>query len=108
MITDGVWERLVTIPAVREERSSYKDAPALWVDGREIAHLEGDDRLDLRLTRGEIRTRRAALRADARVRLRPSTSADWLEVRVLVPDDIDYLLHLVEAAVDANRAAKPS
>lgn len=70
----------------------------------EIAHAEGPDALDVRLTRAVIRERRAELRADPRIRLRPSSSADWLEVAVHTAEDEGFALALVEQAAQAHRA----
>jgi hypothetical protein len=61
---------------------------AFWVHGREVAHFEGDDVLELRLTRPVVRAERAALRGDPRFTLRPSAS-DWVELRVAPGDQAD-------------------
>lgn len=93
---------------VEEACSSYKDASALWVNGTEIAHPEGESALDIRLTRGVIRDRRSLLRADPRVHLRESSAADWLEVELRAECDEQFLRELVELAVQANQGERGS
>jgi hypothetical protein len=90
--------------------SMFSDREAYWVDGKEIAHGHDDGTFDVRLTRAVIRSMRDALRADARVTLR-SSSSDWIEVAVRTRADVEWFLALYERAVEAHRpkgrAAKP-
>jgi len=72
---------------------------AVWVDGREILHRDADGRFDLRLTRQAIRELRPRLGADPRVRLRASTSSDWIDLEVPTVDDETLLRELVRRAV---------
>jgi hypothetical protein len=51
------------LPEAEEGSSTFGERPALFVDGKEIAHLDEDGTVDIRLTRGEIRARRGALKA---------------------------------------------
>lgn len=104
-MADRLWASLTAVEGVEESPSAFKDGPALWVNGTEIAHREDERVIDVRLTRGLIRARRAELRADARVRLRKSSTADWIEVEVHDPADEQFLLDLVRQAADAHRAA---
>ena len=103
MTLDRVWEQLTRVDGVEEAASAFKDGPALWVDGTEIAHSDGENVIDVRLTRAVIRARRAELRADPRLRLRASSSADWVEVEVREPADDAFVLALVREAVAAHR-----
>jgi hypothetical protein len=93
---------LAAVDGVEESDSAFKDDVGYWVNGKEIAHFEGDRAIDIRLTRAVIRDRRAALRADPRVRLRASSS-DWLTVE-LSGADMAFVVELVEAAAAAHRA----
>jgi hypothetical protein len=79
--------------------SMFGDGPGWWVNGKEIAHLEGGV-LDLRLTRDEIRSRRDELRADDRITLRSGTS-DWIDVSVV---DLALVTRLAEVAAAVHRA----
>jgi len=97
---------LLTVDGVYEAPSRYKDDLAYWVERTEIAHLESDSTLDLRLTRAVVRDQRARLRADPRVRLRPS-SADWLTVETSGPADAEFIRELVELAAAAHRPSGP-
>lgn len=74
---------------------------AFFLGDREVLHFHGPDEIDLRLTRREISARRAALRADARIELRASTS-DWLLVKGRTAADARAALALVEIAIRAN------
>lgn len=96
---------LAAIDGVVVSPSMFSDRPALWVNGHEIAHFDGHDRMDVRLTRAVIRATRPRLRAEPRIHLRSSSSADWLEVHVEGAIVHDPLVHeLVERAAAAHRA----
>jgi hypothetical protein len=100
-MSEWLRELILAVGDVVECPSRYKDDLAFWVDGREIAHLEAANVVDLRLTRSAISRQRAELRADPRVELR--TGSDWLTVRVEGPQDADFVTALVRQAVAANR-----
>ncbi|MGE5828074.1 MAG: luciferase family protein [Micromonosporaceae bacterium] len=96
-------DALARIDGVVESESAFKPTLAFWINGKEIAHFEGESAVDIRLTRALIRDRRAQLRTDPRVRLRPSSSADWLTVEIREPADEAFVIELVRAAADAHR-----
>jgi Family of unknown function (DUF5519) len=102
-ISDRLRQTIAELDGVTESESMFKDAAAYWVNGKEIAHFEGDDVIDIRLTRAAIRARRAQLRADERVELR-SSSSDWLAVRITEPGDVAFAAQLAESAAAAHRA----
>jgi len=91
------------IPDIVVEPSQFGGEPAFWAHGQEIVHFHDDDVVDLRLTRGEIRGRRADLRADPRVELRVSTSSDWVEIHFSTPADIEFVVDLARVAATANQ-----
>ena len=101
VMSEWLRQLILTVGDVVEQQSRYKDDLAYWVDGREIAHLEADDVLDLRLTRSAIREKRAELKADPQIELRGSS--DWLTVRVEGPQDASFVTALIRQAVKANR-----
>ena len=79
-----------------EASSRYKkDDLAYWLDGREIAHLEDNNVLDLRLTRGVIRQ----FKGDPRVVRRGSS--DWAALEVS-QEDSEFVKELVARAIEAN------
>ena len=80
----------------------FSDVTAWWVNGKEVAHFHGADEIEIRLTKPVIRDRRAELKADDRVALRPSSS-DWLTVTLRAPADVEFVVGLVEHAVAAHR-----
>jgi Family of unknown function (DUF5519) len=94
-------ERIAEIPGVVRRPSRFGHAHAYFVGDREIAHFHGDGRLDVRLTRDEIRGRVAEHSFDERVKTR-GPSADWVAVRVTEHRDLGLALALVEDAVRAN------
>jgi hypothetical protein len=98
---------LCHIGGVIEGESAFKDGPALWVNGKEIAHFESEHVIDLRLTRAEIRARRAELRADPRVSLR-SASSDWITIEFAGPADEAFVRELTETAAAAHRPSDGS
>jgi Family of unknown function (DUF5519) len=93
-------DAIAAIDGVIEAPSRYKESLAYWVNGKEIAHFESEDALDIRLTRAVISAHRAELKASPEVRLRPSTS-DWITVRTT---DARFVLRLVEFAAEAHRS----
>jgi hypothetical protein len=103
-MTDALAAALCRIDGVVEGDSMFSSRPGFWVNGKEIAHFEGATVIDLRLTRAEIRARRAALRADPRVALR-SSSSDWLTIEFGTAADEAFVLELAEIAAAAHRPA---
>jgi hypothetical protein len=102
MTTNKLQNRLAAIDGVEEGESAFGHGPALWVNGKEIAHFDSAEVIDIRLTAKLIRPRRAELRANPSVTLRKSTSADWLEVRVATSEDEELVVELVTGAVQAH------
>lgn len=70
----------------------FARGPAVWVGKREVAHFDGEHTLDVRLTKEVIRSRRAQLKDDERVSLRPHSS-EWLHVQVQCDADIGGHVH---------------
>jgi len=101
----GFPEDVFNIPDVVESPSMFGDKPALWVNGKEIAHPDAEDVFDVRLTRTVISALRPLLKPDPRVKLRPSSSSDWVEVTIGAEEDIELLVRLVERAAAVHRAA---
>lgn len=98
-----LWARLLEIEGVVESSSIFADRPALFVDGTEIAHEGADGAYDIRLTRRVIRETRRRLRSEPSVRLRPSSSADWVDLHVSSEADGALLVELVQLAAGAHR-----
>lgn len=98
-------QRLLAIDGVVESPSMFSDRPALWMNGKEIAHRDADGSYDIRLTRQVIRQMRDQLRAEPHVRLRASSSSDWVEVEVTDANGEELVVELVRAAADAHRPA---
>jgi hypothetical protein len=94
--------RLRMIEGVIVSESMFGDGDAYWVDGKEIAHFEREDVIEVRLTRQLIRERRPAFKADDRVELRPS-GADWITVRTSSRRDVVFVVDLVTIAADAHQ-----
>lgn len=106
-MTDSLSAALCRIDGVAESDSAFSEGPGFWVNGIQIAHFEGASAIDLRLTRAEIRARRAQLRTDPRVTLRASSS-DWLTVEFSGAADEVLVLELAEIAASAHRPAAGS
>ena len=90
----------------------FGPATAIWCNGKEIAHFDAADVIDLRLTAPVIRELRPLLETDRRVELRKGRS-DWIEVRISSRNDITFVVDLAERAAAAHRAgdqesAKPA
>jgi hypothetical protein len=93
---------IAALDGLVESPSMFKDDLAYWVNGKEIAHFESADLIEIRLTREVIRRRRQQLKGDPRVDLRYSGS-DWITVQISSPDDMALVLELVEDAAIAHR-----
>jgi hypothetical protein len=102
MTIDELLDTLLTIEGVEERKSRFSERPALFVRDREIAHLEQDGVVDIRLTAPVIRARRSEFRANSAVALRKSSSADWLEILVQTASDEQLCIELVREAAKAN------
>lgn len=102
-----LFESCSGLDGVQIGEGAFAPGPALWVGTREVAHVDADGSLDVRLTRQVISRRRAELRADQRVSMRPSTS-DWIEIRVGGGEDIGVARSLIEDAIAANLASAPA
>jgi hypothetical protein len=96
-------EQIAKIEGIVEAKSRFSDRPAWWIEGKEIAHMDGDSVLDIRLTRRAIRARRDDLGAHREIKFRRSTSADWIEVEVADSSAERLALELVKQAVAAHR-----
>ncbi len=87
------------IAGVVEHPSQFSPLPALWVDGREVAHVPSGH-VDVRLTHDVIRERRSSLREDPRVL---QIRRDWVLIRLQHPEDVAFVVELLKRAVVANR-----
>ena len=94
-------KRLREIPGVELGPSRYGHGASYFTGSREIAHFHGETRMDVRLTKEEIRLRKEEGTLDQRLRTR-GPSAEWVEVHVHTERDIPFLIALVEDAVRAN------
>jgi hypothetical protein len=101
----GMWDAFVDVMLAaghaREGRSRYGDKPALFAGGREIAHLEPDGAIDLRITRTGWAQARQDFAADPAVRHDPARR-DWIELRVRHASDLDRLARLLAIAAAAS------
>jgi hypothetical protein len=103
---DPRWDAFVTamvrLCPVQEGRSRFADKPALFVDGREIAHLEAPGVVDLRVTHSGWSRARADFSDDPAV-VRDRSRRDWLELVLQSAADVDRLTSLLAIAVASNR-----
>ena len=88
---------------VAVSEGAFSPGPAIWVGRREVDHFDADDTLDVRLTRRLISERRAELRSDVRVALRPGSS-DWIDVTIANESDQSFAEGIVQLAIEANRS----
>ena len=85
----------------REGLSRYGDKPALFAGHREIAHLEPDGAIDLRVTSAGWAQARQDFAADPAVRRDPARR-DWIELHVRDASDFGRLAPLLSIAPAAN------
>jgi Family of unknown function (DUF5519) len=86
---------------VYERRSRYGDKPALFIEGREVAHLEAPGVIDLRITRQGWSQARGDYGDDPAVHRDPSRR-DWIELHPRSPSDLDHLAGLLVIAAVQN------
>ena len=101
----GLWDAIVDVMLaaghVREGRSRYGDKPALFAGSREIAHLEQDGAIDLRITRAGWARARQDFAADPAV-LHDPGRRDWIELHPNHASDLDRLAPLLAITAAAN------
>jgi uncharacterized protein len=102
---DEIWEAFAAVMlatgAVYEGRSRFADKPALFADGREIAHRETPSIVDLRITAAGWRAARDEYGSDPAVRRDPARR-DWIELELRSAADASRLAGLLATAVAAN------
>jgi hypothetical protein len=98
---DAFVDAVLAVGHAREGRSRFGDKPALFAGHREIAHLEPDGSIDLRVTRGGWAQARQDFAADPAVARDPARR-DWIELRMRHPSDLDRLARLLAIAMAAN------
>ena len=102
---DSRWDAFVSAMLaaglVQERSSRYGDKPALFLDGREIAHLEAPGVIDLRISSKGWLQARDGYSDDPVVRRDPSRR-DWIELHVRSPADLEHLAGLLAIAIAAN------
>jgi hypothetical protein len=99
------WDAFVTAmletgPAY-ERRSRYGDKPALFIESREIAHLEAPGVIDLRITQQGWSRAKGDYVGDPTVR-HDASRRDWIELHLRSPADLDHLAGLLVIAAAEN------
>ena len=102
---DSVWECFVADMLVtgkaHERRSRYGDKPAVYIEGREIAHLEAPRIIDLRVTRQGWSRVKDEYRSDPAL-YRDPARRDWIELRPRSLQDLKRLADLLFVAIAEN------
>ncbi len=99
---ESLSDHLRDIEGVVESPSMFGPGNAFWCNGKEIAHFDSTDVIDLRLTAPIIRELRPVLRDNPRVELRKGRS-DWIEIRVSSNDDVAFVAEMAERAAATHR-----
>jgi hypothetical protein len=89
------------IPGIVESPGTFYDDDAYWMNAKEIAHLQGDNAVEIRLTRKVISAHHGELKADPRVALRGSS--DWLTFTFASKADVTRALQLAALGAEAHR-----
>jgi hypothetical protein len=97
-VREELERELAAVPGVTRHPARRGHGFAYFSGEQEIAHFHGEERLDVRLTREEIRKRATARAFDERVHVR-GPSADWVAVHLAAAGDVSLALSLVRDAV---------
>jgi hypothetical protein len=84
-----------------ERRSRYGRKPAVYIGGREVAHLEAPGIIDLRITWQGWSRVKDEYGSDPAVHRDPSRR-DWIELRPHTLQDLQRLAGLLTAAIEEN------
>jgi Family of unknown function (DUF5519) len=102
---ESVWDTFVACMLAsgkaHERRSRFGDKPAVYIAGREVAHLEAPRIIDLRVTRQGWSRVANEFRSDPAV-CRDPARRDWIELRLRSPQDLERLASLVTVAITEN------
>ena len=90
---ESLLAKLRLLPGVEEAPSQFNGSSALWVDGREIFHVDGNE-VEVRLTRKLIR------QIDDPDVVERTRTSDWV---VLPAADEEKIVELTRRAIEANR-----
>lgn len=101
-MTENLRDAMAALDGVVESPSMFKGDFGYWVHGKEIAHFEDTNLIEIRLTREVVRSRREELKSDRRVDLRYAGS-DWVTVHFSLPEDQGFVVELVAEAAAAHR-----
>jgi Family of unknown function (DUF5519) len=106
-IHDRLIERCSELANAVVGDGAFSPGQAIWVGKRDIAHIDANGALDIRLTKTELRARRQELQMDSRITLR-SHASDWLEFRVDTDEDLEDGVSLISDAIAANLPSAPT
>jgi Family of unknown function (DUF5519) len=95
-------QRLTQIQGLTRHPASKGPGYAYFAGSQEIAHFHGDERIDVRLTRNQIRQRISERPFDEGVTTR-GPSADWVAVRISKEQDLSVAVSLVEESLQVHR-----
>lgn len=102
---DSVWDAFVAgmlaTGKAHERPSRYGDKPAVYIEDREVAHLEAPRIIDLRITRQGWSRVKDEYRSDPAVHSDPSRR-DWIELRPRSQQDLKRLAGLLAVAIAEN------
>jgi hypothetical protein len=102
---ESVWDafvaRMLASGKAHERRSRFGDKPAIYIAGREVAHLEAPRIIDLRITRQGWSRVESEFRSDPAV-CRDRARRDWIELRPRSPEDLERLASLLAVAIAEN------
>jgi hypothetical protein len=93
---EDVWEAFVdvalSIAPATDQRSRFADKPALWIEGREVAHREAAGVIDLRITRAAWSQAQESYATDPAVKRDPSRR-DWIALHLRCAADLERVRH---------------
>jgi hypothetical protein len=93
--------RLLEIPKLSQRPSRRGHGSTYFAGDHEVAHFHGEERIDVRLTRGRIHPTGSVREFDKRVTTR-GPSADWVAVRIEEVQDVPLALSLVKEAIETS------
>jgi hypothetical protein len=101
-LKEELGEQILRLEGVECKPSRLGGTDAFCIGSREIVHFHPGDEIDIRLSKGVVRSLTAEIAEDDRLTTRDRPS-DWIEFKFSSRSDLDRALELIEMAWEVYR-----